>query len=38
MHCEKDAQLEYAILNALRLILDPELGVHRVDLGKIYHF
>lgn len=37
MHSEKDAQLEYAILNALRLILDPELGFNLVDLGMIYH-
>jgi len=37
MQSEKDGQLEYAILDALRLILDPELGVNLVDLGMIYH-
>ncbi|TCQ78607.1 metal-sulfur cluster biosynthetic enzyme [Ochrobactrum sp. BH3] len=37
MQSENDGQLEYAILDALRLILDPELGVNLVDLGMIYH-
>jgi len=37
MQSVNDAQLEYAILDALRLILDPELGVNLVDLGMIYH-
>lgn len=37
MHSEPQTRLEERILEALQLVLDPELGFNLVELGMIYN-